>query len=81
MHVPRWRDVRSERLRAMTFMVAGVVFLLVALLGDVAGGTVFFVLALAFVALALMDWQVGRPQSDGSNGSRKNPLGGKKQQP
>ena len=81
MRVSNWRDFCSGRLRAITFIVAGVVFLLVALLGDAGGGPVFFVLALAFVALALRDWQVGRIKSDGSNGSQESPLGGEKQLP
>ena len=45
-------------------MVAAVVFLLTALLGDAGADTAFFVLAMVFVVLALNAWQSSRSQSD-----------------
>ena len=48
------------------FLVAGVVFLLTALVGDAGANVVFLVLAMAFVVLGLNAWQSSRPTSNGS---------------
>ncbi len=46
-----------EKVRAVTFLVAAIVFLLVAALGTAGGEVIFLVLAMAFVVLGLNDWR------------------------
>jgi len=58
------RQDRSQLISGIMFMVAAVVFLLTALLGDAGADTAFFVLAMVFVVLALNAWQSSRSQSD-----------------
>lgn len=58
------RQDRSQLISAIMFMVAAVVFLLTALLGDAGGDAAFFVLAMVFVVLALNTWQSTRSESE-----------------
>lgn len=62
-----WREARSQRISAIMFMTAGVVFFLTALLGDAGGDAAFFILATVFVVLALNAWRISRTTFDGSN--------------
>ncbi len=59
------REPGPQRISAVMFMVAGVVFLLTALLGDAGADTAFLVLALVFVVLSLNSWRASRTHSDG----------------
>ena len=49
--------MKPETVRPVAYMVAAIVFLLVAALGTAGGETVFLVLAMALVVLALNDWR------------------------
>ena len=57
------RADRSHHFGAVMFMVAGVIFLLVGLLGRAGANTVFIVLGMAFVSLALAAFR-GRAHSE-----------------
>ena len=52
-----------ERFRAITYLIAAVVFLLVAALGTAGGETVFLVLAMVFTVLSLTAWRTSRVSS------------------
>ena len=58
---------RTQRISAVMFMIAGVVFLLTAALGEAGGETVFLVLGLAMVVLSLNAWRISRTKPDESS--------------
>ena len=55
--MPADPDARTRPIAAVLFLIAAIVFLLVALLGDAGGDTVFLVLAMAFVVLSFNTWR------------------------
>ena len=55
---------RTQRVSAVMFMIAAVVFLLTAALGEAGGETVFFVLGLVMVVLSLNAWRSSRTRPE-----------------
>jgi VIT1/CCC1 family predicted Fe2+/Mn2+ transporter len=58
------QDNRSHVISGIMFMIAAVVFLLTALLGDTGPDVAFLVLAMVFVVLALNSWRSSRQAPD-----------------
>jgi len=50
-------STKSERSRAVMYLIAAAVFLLVAVAGSAGGETVFLILAMAFVVIGLNEWR------------------------
>lgn len=55
---------RSQQISGIMFMIAAVVFLLTAVLGDGGPDVAFLVLAMVFVVLALNAWQSSRAKPE-----------------
>lgn len=55
---------RSQLISGIMFMIAAVVFLLTAILGNSGAGAAFLVLAMVFVVLALNAWRSSRSKSE-----------------
>lgn len=52
-----WRQTRGNRLSAIMFSVAAMVFLLIAVLGDAGSEAGFLILAMVFVVVSLTTWR------------------------
>lgn len=52
-----WRHTRGNRLSAVMFSVAAMVFLLIALLADAGSEPGFVILAMVFVVVSLNTWR------------------------